>query len=392
MKKKGWVVLLLLGIAILSDATKEGIIKEGYIEREEMNGEEKKLQLQLEMEGIDKNYDYMLEVLPAVPTREEADILFEEAIKQIEKDFSKLEDVIPAEKEYLSDKVQAEWSFHPYGIISPEGEICIDKLEEETIVQAQVTLSCGDYEKIYTFSFEIEMPELSTKEQILLYVEDWLQQEMEKEGSNQIYLPTEAAGIHLVWSEEKEYVTPKVFLLVVISMLLLWMVEKRKIKEEEKKRIAIMEREYPDIVSQLALLVGAGMTTRQAWQRMAEQYNYKRNAQIMDEKPVYEALILMNRRLREGESERVVYQKFVEEIPVSCYRKLIRILLGNLEKGTKGLSTQLEEESRLAFEQKIMEAKKLGEEASTKMMFPLMLMLMIVMGMVMVPAIVGFQI
>ena len=215
---------------------------------------------------------------------------------------------------------------------------------------------------------------------------------MQKEGSDKILLPTKIGDVQIDWSEKKDYVTPKIIFLEMISFVLLWMVEKRKEKEKEKKRIQAMEREYPDIVSQLALLLGAGMTIRQAWNRIGAQYMFKRRENLVEEKLVYEAILRLNRRFLEGESERVGYQKLAEEISTPCYYKLIRILLGNLEKGTQGMVVRLEEESRMAFEKRILLAKKLGEEASTKMMIPLMLMLMIVMGVVMIPALLGFQI
>ena len=60
--------------------------------------------------------------------------------------------------------------------------------------------------------------------------------------------------------------------------------------------------------------------------------------------------------------------------------------------GSKGICVRLEEESRAAFEQRIIQAKKSGEEASTKMLGPLMLQMLIVMGIVMFPALIGFQI
>ena len=68
------------------------------------------------------------------------------------------------------------------------------------------------------------------------------------------------------------------------------------------------------------------------------------------------------------------------------------ILLGSLEMGSQGICVRLEEESRAAFEQRIIQAKKSGEEASTKMLGPLMLQMLIVMGIVMFPALIGFQI
>ena len=134
------------------------------------------------------------------------------------------------------------------------------------------------------------------------------------------------------------------------------------------------------------------MTTRQAWNRIGDQYSFKRKSNLQPQRLVYEAILRMNRRLTEGETERIAYQKFSEESPAGCYRKLMRILLGNLEMGTQGISIRLEEESRQAFDQKILQAKKRGEEISTKMLVPLMGMLLIVMGIIMLPALMQFQI
>jgi len=48
--------------------------------------------------------------------------------------------------------------------------------------------------------------------------------------------------------------------------------------------------------------------------------------------------------------------------------------------------------SEQAYEQRVLLAKRLGEEASTKMLIPLMLMMVLVMGIVMIPAIISFSI
>ena len=54
MKKIGFAFLLLLAMAILADVTREGVINEGYIQREELGGAEKELELQLNLDGINK--------------------------------------------------------------------------------------------------------------------------------------------------------------------------------------------------------------------------------------------------------------------------------------------------------------------------------------------------
>lgn len=105
-----------------------------------------------------------------------------------------------------------------------------------------------------------------------------------------------------------------------------------------------------------------------------------------------EHVVAMNRRMTEGENERIAYQRFADEVGLVCYHRLIRLLLGNLEKGSSGIAQSLEQEGRLAYEQRIHQAKKLGEEASTRMLIPLMCMMLVVMAIVMLPALLSFSI
>ena len=163
--------------------------------------------------------------------------------------------------------------------------------------------------------------------------------------------------------------------------------EKRK---KELDRTQKIEREYPEVVGQLELLIGAGMNIRQAWNIIATRYLNNRQNKSYGEKEVYEGIVKMMRRIEEGENEKKAYQKYANEIQNSCFFRLMRHLTGNLEKGAQGLSIILEQEAKQAYEHRILQAKRLGEEASTKMLAPLMLMMIVVMVIVLAPAIVDF--
>ena len=93
----------------------------------------------------------------------------------------------------------------------------------------------------------------------------------------------------------------------------------------------------------------------------------------------------------DGESVKRAYQKFAERVDVGSYQRLIRILLQNLQTGSRGLCQLLEQEAESALEEKKALARKLGEEAGTRMLMPLMLMLGIVIAIIMVPAMMSFQ-
>lgn len=382
--------MVLLVMSIISDVTQESSIKNGVIERTEIGGKKEEMVLQLEVDGNKK--DYVIEVLPAKPTKEEAENYFETVIAEIDADFCSFQNQVPLKDVYLDGVVEAEWNILPRGYLDANGTIRYEKLNAQgQLMQSSVTLSCGRYEKIYNFSFLLLPRELSQEEKAMQDLEQYLEEQMQVEGSSQIELPTQLGNNELKWSQKKEYKTPKILLLEVISLLLLWLMLKEKRKKDEQKRLAQMEREYPDIVNQLSFLLGAGMTIRQAWNRISVQYVFKKKEKMMSENIVYEAVLRMNRRFAEGESERSIYQQFMKEIPAVSYRRLMRMLLGSTERGMLGICERLEEESRQAYEQRVMQAKKLGEEASAKMLVPLMLMLAVVMGIVILPALIGFQ-
>ena len=61
-------------------------------------------------------------------------------------------------------------------------------------------------------------------------------------------------------------------------------------------------------------------------------------------------------------------------------------------KGSGGLTDLLEREASDAFEDRKKLAKKLGEEAGTKLMIPMFMMLVIVLIIVIVPAFFSIQI
>jgi hypothetical protein len=67
------------------------------------------------------------------------------------------------------------------------------------------------------------------------------------------------------------------------------------------------------------------------------------------------------------------------------------LIAQNLKKGNKGISELLTKEAVDAFEERKETAKRLGEEAGTKLLVPMMIMLVIVFAVIMVPAFLSFR-
>ena len=73
------------------------------------------------------------------------------------------------------------------------------------------------------------------------------------------------------------------------------------------------------------------------------------------------------------------------------YLRLGALLSQNLRKGTKGLNDLLKLEAVQAFEERKARAKRRGEEAGTKLLLPMFLMLIEVLIIVVVPAFLSIQ-
>ena len=146
-----------------------------------------------------------------------------------------------------------------------------------------------------------------------------------------------------------------------------------------------MEEEYPAIISKLTLYLGAGMNTKGAWEKIAKEGN-KLNQTGKEINPVYREMLLTCREMDSGIAEADAYERFGKRIRRQKFIRLTTLLVQNLKKGNAALLQQLRQESIVALEEHAAEKKKEGEEMETKLLFPMMLIMGMVMVLIMVPA------
>ena len=391
-KKLVIIFVMILFVGICVDLSKGITDIENVLVRNELGESNRQEQLVVTIEGVQKELEYVVDVEAILPTKEEAEEYFSIAEKEIDNDFQMVNTYVPMQECYAKELVWAEWSFSPWNIVNTDGEIRFDEVPEEgIIVNASVELSCGEYEEVYQFPFEVKHKEKTQEEKILTALDEWMESQLQKEGEKEVLLPTEILGSELTWSRKQESLTIQILILEVLALVVLMLFTKQTKTIQEKKRMQMLEREYPELVGQLTILTGAGVSIRQAWNIIATRYLDKRQKNLVSEKEVFESIVKMNRRIKEGENEKIAYQKFANETQNHLYHRLIRLLIGNLEKGNKGMQEALAQESSQAYEQRIISAKKIGEEASTRMLVPLMLMMLVVMAIVMAPAMLDFM-
>ncbi|MGN0351623.1 MAG: type II secretion system F family protein [Roseburia sp.] len=403
IKKKMFLCIgafAFLGAAAQFLQGQEGMLQEdGSIVRNLAGGGEKEAELILEVPELEKEYEMSVDIPEERLTQQEVRQLFELAQKEVDEVFLGkndslnhiTQDVVLKEK-YQEGLVTADWSFDPYNVIEVDGTLRKENLSQEgCLVQAVCKMTYGEYQSEYEFYFEAFLPEQTEEEQLLSGVKVALEEQGAQEETQSFYLPKEINGYLLSWKEKKSNIAYQLLGLGAVFAIGLKISEAEKERRKEKERKMLLEIEYPELVNKLALLLGAGMTLNHAWNRIATSYGKERKKNGKLKKPAYEEMLIACREMQSGVGEKTAYVHFGERCGIRRYRKLASLLTQNTKKGTCGLTHLLEQESEDAFEERKNSAKKYAEEAGTKLLLPMILMLGIVIVIIMVPAALSFQ-
>jgi len=286
---------------------------------------------------------------------------------------------------------KVEWESSDESIISRDGMLGdVSALQGPTEVLLHANISYGDYEKVLVIPICISPPEKSEYESIRQELTNRVQESQEERKKDPVFvLPKTWKGKPIVWVERTGQ---NIFGLIAIWIMLVWLLIKRKdevLKEKWKKRNDALLLEYGEFVGKIRLLTGAGLSFSNALKRMDTDYS-KRKKEHKEKKYVYEELQFAVKKMDSGVSLRAALQEFGIRCDPPCYKKLVSILLQNQKKGNRGLFTALDNEVKNAFEERKTIAKKLGEEAGTKLLVPMMLLMAMVMIMMIVPAFISF--
>lgn len=331
-----------------------------------------------------------VEVEDKWPDQREAEKKIEDAIAEIDASFlgenESLDQIyrdVQVSENYQEGQVEADWSFDDYTYVSADGKLKTEELEEDSLVEASVLLTCGPYQEIYNFSFCLCPSRADCKEGLLRQIQKSIRDQSRESGD--IVLPEEVAGIALHW---KKAGNGDGALLSLLGLLVCFLLPYGDRKERERQRDRLRrerKKDYPLVVDQLALFLSAGITLPEAARKMTEAYE-KRKKRTGKVQAGFELWKFFSYEMREGvqEGEAIAHMGMRSELKE--YKKLALLLEQNRRQGSEKLVQQLEEENLLAYEMRKNQARKAGEEASVKLLFPMLGMLGIVIVILLLPA------
>jgi len=285
------------------------------------------------------------------------------------------------------------WYPEDRNIIQSNGVVKNEEIKEPvgTVLSAEIT--DGTYTERYAFPITV-MPRKYTNEELTLkgFLKEVSEADKSAATEPSVILPSSLDGRTISYKDSEERNYNFIWILGIVFAVLLFLRDKENGKKEEEKRFKQMQLDYPEIVSKLMVFVGAGMSVRMAWDAVARDYenSWARLEGTPLRRYAYEELCKTNARIKTGVSEGIAYREFGKECRSKQYMKLASLLEQNRRSGVANMKALLETEMIEAWSERKNLALRLGEEASTKLMIPLFMMLGIVMVIIMVPAMMSF--
>ena len=336
-----------------------------------------------------------LSVNPQEYTKQQLEQLFEEtytrALEQLPGENQSL-DQVEGQLDFLESGppgIRCRWTPERWEYIDHSGVIVAEDIPEEGIITyVTLELSYGTEQTEYQIPCRIVRSSLSEEDLLKGELAAALKEkETEDPYGEKITLPGTYDGMPLSFYPAGKNRNG----LLIAGMGLLIAVlyccgHTQKLKEREEERNRQMTADYPEILSKLTVLIGAGFTVRGAWEKIALNYSKQVETGMGKRRYAYEEMLYACRGMQGGQPELQAYKSFGKRCGLQPYRKLTMLLEQNLKKGGRDLTVRLRTETDEAFSARLHQAKREGEKAGTKLMIPMFLMFILVLILIMVPA------
>ncbi len=323
----------------------------------------------------------------AIPYLEKEMLGQNEAFEYVDKDLNFIRNI-------PDTGIGVEWIPKDYRLITASGRLLNEDIDDKG-TSTQVTAFLKHEDKRVEHTIPLTIWPVKLDKTTLLYRELYKAldiSEKESSASKEWQLPKRMGEYLITWEMPESNIAFRVLIIGIIGAALLWFFMDKILDDNMKIRKNQILLDYPEIINKFNLLVNAGMTIRQAWSKISEDYRQKNKSYKGQKRYAYEEMLLTLHQLKLGSPEVNAYEQFGQRIGLMPYMKFSSMLVQNLKKGNKNMADLLRQEAMEAFQERKETAKRLGEEASTKLLGPMMIMLIIVLIIILIPAFVSFQI
>ena len=334
-----------------------------------------------------------IDVKARIPTEEEANLALEQSYQILQErilgqnvSIERVNKPLNLVTQLEETACQVYWYIDNTERIDRNGMVYTEGIQEKEIVNLTAEISLGSYKKEYSFTVFVVPGEMSENEKLIYDVKQEIKKaETENVMADKVELPADVEGQRIVFREPETEQGGILCVLVVVVAFGCMFLPEQQLANKKKEKEEQLNLAYAEIVSKLCLLIGSGLTVRMAWERIIQDYRETKEFNY-----AYEEMLFTYYELERGMPEGKAYLSFGRRCRLHGYRKLGSLLEQNLKKGTAGLLSLLQEETWQAFEDRRAYAVKLAQEAGTRLLLPMILLLMVVLIICVAPAIMSF--
>ena len=355
--------------------------------------------LQLVAEIGEESKEVEVNVSGQAYERSELELVFNQGIEELEQlilgDNESL-DLVTRDLKFVETlfnrKIRVEWSLENYEYMNHRGKLVEENIPSEgVIVTIEAILIYEENRVIHQMAAHLYQKEYSQIEQQVMSLEREIEKrDQSTRETEYLILPTHVGDQPISWQLPSNYDFLGIIILGIIIATLYALSEKQKEKDKKQKRQTQMLLDYPKVIETFTLFTGAGMSPRMAWFKIAETYLEQKKEK--EKRYVFEEMVFTMYEIKGGKSEAVCYEDFGNRCGITYYRKLGALIAASIKKGGRGMAIHLRSLGEHAREERKNTAKRLGDEAGTKLMLPMFLMLGIVLIIVILPAFMSIQI
>lgn len=179
-----------------------------------------------------------------------------------------------------------------------------------------------------------------------------------------------------------------VFLIYILLIFGVFFISRdTKLKAMVKKRRIEIQLEFPDFINKLTLLLNAGMTMSKAWEKISSD---RTNKAALDG-AFYSEVEKTSAEIKSGKNEAEAFSQFAKRVKTPEISRLMSTIIQNTKRGGNDLVLSLRLQSNECWEMRKNAIRRIGEEASTKLLLPMMIMFFAIIIIVVTPAIISMQ-
>lgn len=274
------------------------------------------------------------------------------------------------------------WEISDSSIVNYEGKISENPTDEGTSVQFIATMTLEEVSmqmEINTVIYPSEQVE-TLEEKIQSYLNE------ADESKEKVKLPQKIDGERISFFQQADQTGKWILPVGVVLSVLLFFFKDKDLKKKLSERNEQMESDYPELIGQILLYYRAGLSLSSTIDRIVSEYKEDKKGQKNYFRYAYEELEVVRTKIRSGISEIQAIIEFGQRCGLQNYMRLAGIIEQNQRRGTKELVVALQTEQRSALAERKNQALRMGSEISTKLLGPMIIMLIVTMTIVVVPS------